>query len=86
MDVRVGLCGFTVSMRGYGSSFPVVEVQQTFYDPPPDATLEEVAREHGTVARVCDQGLAARDASRDEPDVPAHEARRPAGRRGRLLS
>lgn len=39
MDVRVGLCGFTTSMRTYGLHFPVVEVQTTFYEPPPDATL-----------------------------------------------
>lgn len=40
MNVRVGLCGFTMSMKTYARHFPVVEVQQTFYDPPPDATLE----------------------------------------------
>jgi uncharacterized protein YecE (DUF72 family) len=39
MDVRIGLCGFTMSMRSYGQRFPVVEVQTTFYEPPPDATL-----------------------------------------------
>ena len=41
MNVRVGLCGFTVSMKTYALHFPVVEVQNTFYDPPPDATLEK---------------------------------------------
>jgi uncharacterized protein YecE (DUF72 family) len=41
MDVRVGLCGFTMSMKTYGLHFPVVEVQNTFYDPPPDATLKK---------------------------------------------
>jgi uncharacterized protein YecE (DUF72 family) len=41
MNVRVGLCGFTMSMKTYGLHFPVVEVQNTFYDPPPDATLEK---------------------------------------------
>lgn len=39
MDVRVGLCGFTMSMKTYARHFPVVEVQSTFYEPPPDATL-----------------------------------------------
>ena len=39
MNVRVGLCGFTMSMETYARHFPVVEVQQTFYEPPPDATL-----------------------------------------------
>ena len=41
MNVKVGLCGFTMSMKTYGLHFPVVEVQNTFYDPPPDATLEK---------------------------------------------
>jgi uncharacterized protein YecE (DUF72 family) len=41
MTVRVGLCGFTMSMRTYGLHFPVVEIQNTFYDPPPDATLQK---------------------------------------------
>lgn len=41
MNIRVGLCGFTISMKTYARYFPVVEVQNTFYDPPPDATLEK---------------------------------------------
>lgn len=41
MNVRVGLCGFTISMKTYALHFPVVEVQNTFYDPPPDATLKK---------------------------------------------
>ena len=39
MDVRVGLCGWTVSQASYVRRFPVVEVQNTFYDPPADAVL-----------------------------------------------
>ena len=39
VDVRVGLCGWTVSQASYVRRFPVVEVQHTFYDPPPDAVL-----------------------------------------------
>ncbi len=39
MDVRVGLCGWTVSQASYVQRFPVVEVQNTFYDPPADAVL-----------------------------------------------
>jgi len=38
-DVRIGLCGFTVSMKAYASRFHVVEIQNTFYEPPEDATL-----------------------------------------------
>src|SRR5918998_2843401 len=41
MNVCVGLCGFTMSMKTYALHFPVVEVQNTFYDPPPDATLKK---------------------------------------------
>jgi uncharacterized protein YecE (DUF72 family) len=41
MDVRVGLCGFTTAMKTYALHFPVVEVQNTFYDPPADATLRK---------------------------------------------
>ncbi|HVE74566.1 MAG TPA: DUF72 domain-containing protein [Mycobacteriales bacterium] len=36
---RVGLCGWTVSMEAYVRSFPLVEVQHTFYEPPSDALL-----------------------------------------------
>ena len=32
--VRVGLCGFTMSMEDYALHFPVVEIQHTFYEPP----------------------------------------------------
>ncbi|HEX2087181.1 MAG TPA: DUF72 domain-containing protein [Solirubrobacteraceae bacterium] len=38
-DVRLGLCGFTMGAPAYFREFAVVEVQQTFYDPPQDATL-----------------------------------------------
>jgi len=41
MNVRVGLCGFTMSMKTYALHFPVVEVQNTFYDPPADAALNK---------------------------------------------
>jgi hypothetical protein len=39
VDVRVGLCGWTVSQASYVHRFPLVEVQHTFYEPPPDAVL-----------------------------------------------
>ena len=41
MTLNVGLCGFTVGAAAYVKMFDVVEVQQTFYDPPPPATLEK---------------------------------------------
>ena len=37
--LRVGLCGFTISIHDYPRRFPVVEVQQTFYDPPAATTI-----------------------------------------------
>ncbi|HEU4521062.1 MAG TPA: DUF72 domain-containing protein [Thermoanaerobaculia bacterium] len=40
MDVKVGLCGFTIGASAYFETFRVVEVQQTFYDPPAPLTLE----------------------------------------------
>ena len=39
MDVRVGLCGWTVSQASYVRRFPLVEVQHTFYEPPADSLL-----------------------------------------------
>ncbi|GAA5116211.1 DUF72 domain-containing protein [Alloalcanivorax gelatiniphagus] len=39
MDVRVGLCGWTVAQGSYVRRFPLVEVQHTFYEPPSDALL-----------------------------------------------
>jgi uncharacterized protein YecE (DUF72 family) len=40
-EVKVGCCGFPVSLTRYAQMFPVVEVQQTFYQPPRVATLEK---------------------------------------------
>jgi uncharacterized protein YecE (DUF72 family) len=41
MSMKLGMCGFTIGAAAYMKQFPVVEVQQTFYDPPPLATLEK---------------------------------------------
>jgi uncharacterized protein YecE (DUF72 family) len=38
--IKVGLCGFTMAMTAYPEMFPVVEVQQTFYEPPANRVLE----------------------------------------------
>ena len=38
--IKVGLCGFTIAMADYPLSFPVVEVQQTFYEPPTDLVMK----------------------------------------------
>jgi uncharacterized protein YecE (DUF72 family) len=40
VTVKVGLCGFSMGAAAYYAKFPVVEVQQTFYDPPARATLD----------------------------------------------
>ena len=37
--IKVGLCGFTIGASRYFEQFPVVEVQQTFYEPPATATM-----------------------------------------------
>lgn len=37
---RIGLCGFSMSMKAYATFFPVVEVQSTFYEPPSDAVMQ----------------------------------------------
>ena len=37
--VKLGLCGFTIGAAQYYRRFKVLEVQQTFYDPPPPETL-----------------------------------------------
>jgi len=38
--MKVGLCGFTIAAAQYYRLFPVLEIQQTFYDPPPPATMQ----------------------------------------------
>ena len=40
-EIRVGCCGFRVARAEYFRRFPVVEVQQTFYQPPRVETLEQ---------------------------------------------
>ena len=32
MALKLGMCGFTIGAASYVKQFPVVEVQQTFYD------------------------------------------------------
>jgi uncharacterized protein YecE (DUF72 family) len=40
MAMKLGMCGFTIGAAEYFSRFAVVEVQQTFYDPPALMTME----------------------------------------------
>ena len=40
MQMKLGMCGFTIGAAAYHKQFPVVEVQQTFYDPPADTILQ----------------------------------------------
>ncbi|MCU1246888.1 MAG: hypothetical protein JWN02_2798 [Acidobacteria bacterium] len=37
--IKVGLCGVTIGLREYVETFPVLEVQQTFYEPPAPRTM-----------------------------------------------
>jgi len=37
--IKTGLCGFTLAMDEYARHFSVVEVQQTFYEPPADFVM-----------------------------------------------
>jgi uncharacterized protein YecE (DUF72 family) len=37
--VKIGLCGFTIAMAEYPRRYPVVEVQQTFYEPPAEGVM-----------------------------------------------
>jgi uncharacterized protein YecE (DUF72 family) len=39
MPIKLGMCGFTIGREDYFRKFKVVEVQQTFYDPPALDTL-----------------------------------------------
>ena len=45
MGMKLGMCGFTIGAAAYFKQFPVVEVQQTFYDPPPLPTLDKWRRQ-----------------------------------------
>jgi uncharacterized protein YecE (DUF72 family) len=39
MDMRIGCCGFVRGMKNYFKRFDIVEVQQTFYQPPKIETV-----------------------------------------------
>ena len=41
MDVKVGCCGFSVSMKKYFEKLKLVEVQKTFYEPPKIETAKK---------------------------------------------
>lgn len=38
--MRIGLCGFTMAMEDYALHFPVIEVQNTFYEPPRNEVMQ----------------------------------------------
>jgi uncharacterized protein YecE (DUF72 family) len=50
---KVGLCGFTMAMENYARYLGVVEVQQTFYEPPSEPVMRGwlAAPEHATRSR-----------------------------------
>jgi uncharacterized protein YecE (DUF72 family) len=37
--IRIGLCGFTMAFEDYVREYGLVEVQETFYEPPRDGTM-----------------------------------------------
>ena len=39
LEPRLGLCGFTMAFEDYLREYRLVEVQQTFYEPPRDGTM-----------------------------------------------
>ena len=39
VEVRVGLCGYTMAFDDYVREYRLVEVQQTFYEPPRESTM-----------------------------------------------
>jgi len=41
MQIKIGCCGFPVSREKYYKSFKVVEIQQTFYQPPEEKTISK---------------------------------------------
>ena len=43
-DVRIGLCGFTMAFDDYVREYRLVEVQQTFYEPPREGTASPAVR------------------------------------------
>lgn len=40
VTLKLGMCGYTIGAAAYFKQFRVVEIQQTFYDPPQLATIE----------------------------------------------
>ncbi len=44
-EVRLGLCGFTIGAGEYVRRYRVVEVQQTFYEPPRDFVMQRWRRQ-----------------------------------------
>ena len=42
--MKLGMCGFTIGAAAYFKQFPVVEVQQTFYDPPDRGFEREIRK------------------------------------------
>jgi uncharacterized protein YecE (DUF72 family) len=45
MEIKVGCCGFPVSREKYYQNFDLVEIQQTFYQPPQEKTVERWRQE-----------------------------------------
>jgi uncharacterized protein YecE (DUF72 family) len=44
MKLKAGCCGFAEAQNMYFEQFPLVEIQQTFYQPPKPETVERWRR------------------------------------------
>ena len=79
MAVRVGCCGFSMARAEYYRRFPLVEIQQTFYNLPRIATAERWRREAPT--RRSRNGSADFEFTMKAWQLITHEASSPTYRR-----
>lgn len=83
MTLKLGMCGFTIGAKAHYKQFRVVEVQQTFYDPPPLETLERWRSEAPPDFEFTMKAVASHHTFRDESHLPAAAVTiRRAGARG----
>lgn len=86
MKIRIGCCGFPVSRKRYYSTFDVVEVQKTFYEPP---QLKTVQRWRDSAPEGFEFTLKAWQLITHTPKSPTYRRLRtpvPAGREGNFGS
>jgi uncharacterized protein YecE (DUF72 family) len=69
MEIHIGCCGFPVSRKRYFETFSVVELQQTFYQPPEPST---VMRWHKEAPQGFEYTLKAWQLITHEPKSPTY--------------